>query len=687
VNYQESKLGETTVMPLDPLVGSTLAEKYEILSLLGRGGMSSVYKARWLLMNKTVAIKLLHSKYTADANAVLRFQQEAKAASSLSHPNIIRVWGFEIADERPFIAIDYLQGCSLFDEISRLQRLPLDRALHIWIQVCAGLSHAHKHGIIHRDLKPSNIMLVTHDGAPDFVQIVDFGIAKMLPQEGEAIHQLTQTGEVFGSPYYMSPEQCMGKRLDARSDIYSMGCLMYETVTGRPPFVAEAIFQTIQKHLEETPRSVKEFIPDPELADRLDFVLFKALAKDPSQRYQTMDQLAADLSAIEGGGKRNVGSRVAQNADMLQIKTAQLLKNKPIRLITGLLAIVMVLSLVCGTAVVRVFTAKIPNFSEIAWPTFQVEFEPAAGSDNLAQRPELQEAVMHFEGEVEQLSGHDAREKALRFRDIGAAEARNGLWERAAKNAHNLRWLMQRLPNGPAGLDDPNTVDRTKTLADYASIADACYKSAPTTENTNNALFFYKLASEQMHESAPRRLQRFVMKMADLNLRQKRIESANQQFQDACSQRRAAYPDAVITEAYDDKNTGVFDRAIFLSKVADVSRLQENWSRASECYAAAAYDWKKLDQDEYRAQAAFLSAICKLKDKQAMQSSSLLQDQAAQSLLDALSYYNGGKKINHADLAAIFDALAEVNALKGEWWACLENRVKARIEASKATVG
>jgi tRNA A-37 threonylcarbamoyl transferase component Bud32 len=688
VNYQEPKLGETTVLPADQLVGQTLAGKYEILSLLGRGGMSSVYKARWLLMNKTVAIKLLHSKYLADANAVLRFQQEAKAVSSLSHPNIIRVWGFEVDDERPFQAIEYLEGCSLFDEINRLERLPLERAVHIWIQVCAALSHAHKHGIIHRDLKPSNVMLITHEGDPDFVQLVDFGIAKILPQEGEAIHQLTQTGEVFGSPYYMSPEQCLGKRLDARSDIYSMGCLMYETLTGKPPFVGVAIFETIQKHLDEMPRSVKEFLPDGDMAERLDFVLLKALAKDPLQRYQTIEQLADDLRSIARGGRQHVGVRVAQNADILQIKLAQLLKNKPVRLIAGLMTVVVVLSLVCGSAAMRFITATMPEFPEAAWPTFQVEFEPTK-FDNLSQRPELQEVVVNFDGEVKQFSGEtDFRQQALRYRELGAAEARNGLWELAARNAAQLKNTMKMLPSGTR-LDNEDSLDRTKTLADYASIADACYKSPASTSNTtntDNAVFFYQLASQQMQGSAPRRLHRIYMKLGDLNLRLNNPRRADEFFSMAGSTRETAYPQATIEEVFQDER-GVFDRAVYLCKAGDASRRLGRWKRASECYYAAAQEWKKLTINNLEAQANFLSADCALQEPETLKASSLMEDRCRDSLIAALAYYNSSAKVNHADLAAIYNDQSRLNQLRGDWWQAFENALKARIEASKGTVG
>lgn len=281
------------------LIGTCLGGKYEILSLLGEGGMGVVFKARHQLMKRIVAIKMLHP-HLADQGKIKRFRQEAEAAAKLSHPNVITVFEFDITEQgRPYLVMDFLEGVSLSDVIKEQGRVPLERMLELAIQACEGLGHAHSNGIVHRDLKPSNIMLVQTEEQWDSVKIVDFGIAKIIPIEGEDLQKLTQTGELFGSPCYMSPEQCMGLKLDARSDIYSFGCLLYESLVGVPPFKSSHMYETFHKHLNEMPPAL--VIPGScrAVLERLDAVVFKTMEKNPDKRYQSMAELRADLEEIQ----------------------------------------------------------------------------------------------------------------------------------------------------------------------------------------------------------------------------------------------------------------------------------------------------------------------------------------------------------------------------------------------------
>jgi len=292
------------------LVGESI-DQYKIVEVLGKGGMSVVYKAVHSILKNTVAIKTMHAHLVSEQQSVMRFKQEARAAAQLDHPNIIKVLGFGITSgdsPQPYIIMDFLEGAALSDAIKQKGRLSVASTLKIFIQICSALSHAHKHGVIHRDLKPSNIMLVEKDGEPDFVKLVDFGIAKVLNQEGEQAHRLTQTGEVFGSPSYMSPEQCTGKTVDNRSDVYSLGCVLYEALSGNPPHQGDSVFETFHKHLAEIPASLS--IPEvgKPLSDRLDAIVFRALEKDPGKRYQSMSQFEDDLrSALENSGLGGTG--------------------------------------------------------------------------------------------------------------------------------------------------------------------------------------------------------------------------------------------------------------------------------------------------------------------------------------------------------------------------------------------
>ncbi len=268
-----------------------------ITERLGEGGMSVVYKARHLDLNRIVAIKVLLPHLTTNTKNLQRFKQEAVTASALSHPNLIRVENFGVTPEgRTFIIMDFVEGVSLSDVIAKEGKIDPVRAVFIFVQAANALQHAHERNVIHRDLKPSNIMLVNNGEEGESVKIVDFGIAKLLLDDDDQVQHLTQTGEVFGSPLYMSPEQCRGEKLDNRSDIYSMGVLMYEALTGRSPLRGSNVLETMQKQLRETPDPiVDERAPD-SLLKRLNTVVMKALAKDPTARYKTMSELEIDLN-------------------------------------------------------------------------------------------------------------------------------------------------------------------------------------------------------------------------------------------------------------------------------------------------------------------------------------------------------------------------------------------------------
>jgi eukaryotic-like serine/threonine-protein kinase len=287
----------------DQLVGSVLADRYEIMEVIGGGGMGLVYKARHRLMNRIVAIKMLHKHMISSKDTLKRFQLEAQAASCLSLPNILTVYDFGLTNEgQPYMVMDYLEGTSLSDLLEAEHHLAPDRAVNIFIQACAGLAHAHQKGVLHRDIKPSNIMLVQFGEQADFVKIVDFGIAKLLNQ---GVGELTKTGEVYGSPSYMSPEQCRGKETDARSDIYSMGCVMYRTLSGRPLFSGDDIIELLFKQVSEPPAP---FDADLNIPTELESVIFKALAKDPSDRYQNMGEYK---EALEKFAEKRAGKTTA----------------------------------------------------------------------------------------------------------------------------------------------------------------------------------------------------------------------------------------------------------------------------------------------------------------------------------------------------------------------------------------
>ncbi|HEY2744858.1 MAG TPA: serine/threonine-protein kinase, partial [Polyangia bacterium] len=266
----------------DPLVGKTLADRFEILERIGEGGTGVVYRAKQLSVDRTIAIKVLGAHVSTDPSWVKRFHNEARAASRLDHPNTVRLIDFgQTKEGLLFIAMEFLSGRSLRTEIERVGRLPPNRVLRIMSQMCASLSEAHNQGIIHRDIKPDNVYLVDMKGAGDYVKVLDFSVAKLDAPDA----QVTRAGVVFGTPQYMSPEQGRGVPLDARSDIYAVGVVAYEMLTGKPPFDAKIPTEVVMMHLRDKPAPLTGLPP------QLTAIVMKALAKDAGQRQQSAEAL------------------------------------------------------------------------------------------------------------------------------------------------------------------------------------------------------------------------------------------------------------------------------------------------------------------------------------------------------------------------------------------------------------
>lgn len=284
-------------MASDISIGSLLAERYEILSELGRGRVGIVYKGVHKRLDKPVAIKVLFED-VGDETAMKRFEHEARSTSRLSHPNIINVVDFGSSRAGlPYLVMEFIEGSDLQDVIQKEQRISLSRTVKMISQVCGALAHAHNRGIIHRDLKPSNIMLVDYENYPDFVKLVDFGIAKRYDGNEVNIERLTADGQVLGTPAYMSPEQCSAGKLDARSDIYSLGCVMFKMLTGVAPIAGNSIIDIIHNHISSEPLSFATACPDVRVPPAIQEVVMTALAKDPAKRHQTMLEFSNLLQA------------------------------------------------------------------------------------------------------------------------------------------------------------------------------------------------------------------------------------------------------------------------------------------------------------------------------------------------------------------------------------------------------
>ncbi|MBZ0188375.1 MAG: serine/threonine protein kinase, partial [Candidatus Obscuribacterales bacterium] len=285
----------------DKFIGTTIAEKYQILSLLGRGGMSVVYKARHLLMDRLVAVKMLRQDLVSVPQLLERFKQESKAVSALRHQNIITVYDFGLlTDGTPYLIMDYLEGKTLSQIMKEEKHLSPERAMPLFAQACDALAHSHSRGVVHRDIKPGNLLIQYEADGTESLTIFDFGIAKMLGQDGSTINKLTSSGEVFGSPLYMSPEQCSGEKMDGRTDIYSLACVFHELILGQPPFKGDSPMDTLMRHLNDPVRPFATVAPDVPLPPRLEHVIAKALSKDPMDRYQTMIEFRDEILDAAG---------------------------------------------------------------------------------------------------------------------------------------------------------------------------------------------------------------------------------------------------------------------------------------------------------------------------------------------------------------------------------------------------
>jgi len=273
-----------------------LSDRYELGEILGFGGMSEVHLARDLRLHRDVAIKVLRADLARDPSFYLRFRREAQNAAALNHPAIVAVYDTGEAETTggplPYIVMEYVDGVTLRDIVHTDGPIPPRRAIEIIADACQALNFSHQHGIIHRDVKPANIM-ISKTGA---VKVMDFGIARALADSGNSV---TQTAAVIGTAQYLSPEQARGESVDARSDVYSLGCVLYEILTGQPPFVGDSPVAVAYQHVREDP--VPPSRKNPGISPELDAVVLKALAKNPDNRYQTAAEMRTDLVRVHNG--------------------------------------------------------------------------------------------------------------------------------------------------------------------------------------------------------------------------------------------------------------------------------------------------------------------------------------------------------------------------------------------------
>ena len=290
-----SSNGASGILP----VGTVVDGKYEILALVGSGGMGRVYLAKQKELGTKVALKVLHRHLLDSPNAAARFKQEARAAFNLSSRNLVSVLDFgQVNQEQPYLVMQFVEGVSLQEFLKTKGPMSFSQCILLLRQVAAALEEAHSKGIVHRDIKPSNILLSGGKLEEGSVKVVDFGIAKGFESNESSIEKLTSTGQLIGSPLYMSPEQVNGTSVDARSDLYSLGCVMFECLTGTPPFRGETVIQTLIMHCKESPPSLKVDGKDSAAFADANSILSKLLAKEPEQRFSGAASLMKELERV-----------------------------------------------------------------------------------------------------------------------------------------------------------------------------------------------------------------------------------------------------------------------------------------------------------------------------------------------------------------------------------------------------
>ncbi len=314
--HPQASAAPVTSAPLVPktasLVGTVLSDRYRIHSKLGEGGMGSVYLAEHTTINKKLAIKVLSSEYSHKQDLVDRFLQEARAASMIEQQNVVEITDFgSTPGGSVYFVMEFLNGEDLSKTIKTNGPLPWPRVKAIMLQICTALTAAHEVGIIHRDMKPENCYRIKRGNNEDFIKVLDFGIAKVTTEDGEGARGLTRTGMIFGTPEYMSPEQAKGEKVDHRVDVYAVGVILYELLTGRVPFTADTFMGILTKHMFEAPPAPSTVVPGSSIPPQVEAIILKALQKDREYRFQSMADLADAIESV--GTDAAAVSVVAEN--------------------------------------------------------------------------------------------------------------------------------------------------------------------------------------------------------------------------------------------------------------------------------------------------------------------------------------------------------------------------------------
>ncbi len=436
----------------DPLVGTAVDGRWQVESFLGEGSLSAVYKVRDKGNDREVKVlKKIHPHLLQNIRNMKRFEQKVRALCNVKGDNIGIYKDVIVApDGIFFLVMDEINFESLEDLLSKSGHIPVERAVTIFKQVCAALEQGETAGFQHRDMKPSNIIIVDNAKFVDEVKVIDFGVAKLLAEESEyskSAQYITHTREVFGSPLYLSPEQCTGKRLDSRTDIYALGCVMYEAVTGKPPFVGKNVLETAYKHMNESPKAIEIDDADPTFLTRLQTVTFKCLEKEPDFRYQTITELKQDLEQLLVASQEEweVNANAFKKGTNVARRRKGLLPVSSEFMLFGVLTVILI-----GVPIFWVTTSFNP--SEQKYPPFQHEKLWVVGKKDAKTEVEgfgpRQEAAKDALELVKEEQGEDSEEYANALSSLVELYANSAHWKEAEERTRQLIRVTEKV-KGP----------------------------------------------------------------------------------------------------------------------------------------------------------------------------------------------------------------------------------------------
>jgi eukaryotic-like serine/threonine-protein kinase len=380
----------------DPLLGAVLMERVRIERAIARGGMGKVYFGEQVRMKRPCAIKILDPRLAGAGDAgefARRFQLEASTAAKLTHPNVVTIFDYgETEDGRCFIAMEYLEGRSLSDELKKSGPISAERAIHITRQTARALREAHTLGVVHRDMKPGNIYLVEQDDDTDFVKVLDFGLVKETSQSEQQEH--TQIGQIMGSPRYMAPEQVQGKAVDGRTDIYSVGVMLYAMLAGKPPFDRATELSTMMAQVSDPPPPIGSVAPDVLLPPGLEAVVMKCLAKRPEDRFASMEELITALKLRPGA--MTTESDSGRQPSPLLMAPAPTTPSQPAQQRRGTMLFILAVAAVVGVALTAALLTRQETPPPAAAPPSAVALPPPPTKPSAPPPPKVT-AMLHVE--------------------------------------------------------------------------------------------------------------------------------------------------------------------------------------------------------------------------------------------------------------------------------------------------